>query len=229
MLPPSRARILRGRMKPPRQTLSGSPARARRAETSSRLIRLGIIGLGFAWLYGVWSTATRSGERPAEDLFNRAVHALRAGEWSEAELFAEKAGVRGGTRLWPHRDFVLGAAAFARGQAAAIEAARPDGGPFAFERALGHARSALDAWRRAVAARDDDWPAARRNAERAARLIADLQQKKDAADAQRKARPGAPPQPPQQQDLDEKLDENQRRKRADRARRNERAIVERDW
>ncbi len=89
--------------------------------------------------------------------------------------------------------FLEGTAAWARCDAAESESLR---NPAAFDRAIAEARAARDGWAAAAASRAD-WPAARRNVERALlrerRLVAD----KANADRAKGKRPGeAPPPPP---------------------------------
>jgi hypothetical protein len=131
---------------------------------------------------------------PAALVFDRALAALRAGDVRVAELSAEKARARGGEAFAALGDFVLGNAAFARGELAAAEAELTDPDPAAFARAIAHVEAARDHWLRAAAARRD-WPAASRNIERALRALTELRRKKDEADANRRAKRAPPPQP----------------------------------
>lgn len=100
----------------------------------------------------------------AELLYDRALAALATGELAVAEASADAAAVRGGGEFIARRDFVRGNTAFARSLSAEAEA-KP-GATAAIDRALAHAETAFRSWCAAAAARDD-WPEARRNAERA--------------------------------------------------------------
>lgn len=88
--------------------------------------------------------------------------------------------------------FLEGTAAWARCDAAESESLR---NPAAFDRALAEARSARDGWAEAAASRAD-WPAARRNVERALLRMKRLEADKAAADRAKGRRPGEPPPPP---------------------------------
>ena len=188
--------------------------------------------------------------------YDRALAALRAGELREAELSAEKAAVRGGAEHAGLRDFLHGNAAFARCRRAEAEAGLEDPDPTAFARAMVHAHSALRAWQRAAASRDD-WPEARRNAERALLALEELEEKRLRAEELQKAKqakkPDEPPpdeEPPEDDERDpeaqeepgeltaeqlarllDKLGQKEKEKRALRqARRRVRNVeVERDW
>jgi hypothetical protein len=133
-------------------------------------------------------------DAPAELLFDRALAALRVRDLRTAELCADKAAARGGAPFSAPCDFVLGNAAFARAELAAAEAGLSDPDPTAFARAIAQVEAAREHWIRAAAARDD-WPAARRNVERAQRALEDLRRKQDEAEANRRARRAPPPEP----------------------------------
>jgi hypothetical protein len=100
----------------------------------------------------------------------RAIEALRAGDLEAAEAAAGGADAA-------LRDFVRGNVAFARSERAEAAAARPGAPPSLLERAAADAEDALAFWRRAAASRED-WPAARRNVERALLRLARLRGKK---------------------------------------------------
>ncbi len=135
-------------------------------------------------------------EAPAELLYNRALAALRAGQLRIAEFSAEKAAARGGMVFVALRDFLLGSTAFARCLRAEAEGSLMDADPTAFDRAIAHAEAAGRSWRTAASGRDD-WPEARRNAERALRKLKELRMKRAAAEKRPKktADPDAQPQP----------------------------------
>lgn len=126
-------------------------------------------------------------------LYDRALAALRAGRLVDAEFSAEKAAARGGDEFTGLRDFLLGSAAFMRCLRAELEASLPDAEPTAYARAIRHAEAALEFWQNATASRSD-WPAARRNAERALLKLQELQQKKAEADANQDSKKAKPPE-----------------------------------
>ena len=103
---------------------------------------------------------------PTELVYNRALAALRAGELRESETAAQRAAARGGADFMPLCLFLKGNAAFARCELAAAQAETPGAPPFAYDAAISLARTARTAWQRAAMSRPD-WPAARRNVERA--------------------------------------------------------------
>lgn len=128
----------------------------------------------------------------AELLYDRALAALRDGDPRDAESSARKSAERGGPGVVPLADFVRGSAAFARCETAALQASAPEAEPFAWDVAIGAAVTARDAWESAAASRDD-WPAARRNVERALLKISELRAAK--AEAERKRNPKSGPRP----------------------------------
>ncbi len=130
------------------------------------------------------AVAAAGDEAAAELLWNEALAALAAGRPREAEIAAEVAAVRGGASFGPRRDFVLGSAAWARAARAESQASGPEAEPFAFDLAIAQVDAARDAWARAAASRAD-WPAARRNVERALLKRDELVAKRD--EARRKA------------------------------------------
>ena len=140
----------------------------------------------------------RAGEdASAELLYNKALCALRSDKLVVAEVAAEKAAVRGGPDFFGLRDFLLGNAAFLRSEAATALARRPEAGPVALEEAIRQAGSALDFWQKAAVSRSD-WPAARRNVERALLKLEELKKLEAEAERKRKkaaARPKPRPQP----------------------------------
>jgi hypothetical protein len=130
---------------------------------------------------------------PPEIVHARALAALATGDLDAAEAAAERAAARGGARFEALRDFLRGNAAFARCDAAEARAAATPADPDGWDRALRLAESARDRWRTAAMSRED-WPAARRNADRA-RLRADaLRARRDAARGRKD--PAAPPPAP---------------------------------
>lgn len=125
-------------------------------------------------------------------LLNRALAAVRAGALRVAELSAERAAARGGPRFYGWRDFLRGNAAFARCERAAAQASSKQADPAGFVRAIVHCQAAARFWQDAAASRPD-WPAARRNVERARRKLAALKEKKEEAEKRRKKKRGRKP------------------------------------
>ena len=73
--------------------------------------------------------------------------------------------------------FLRGNIAFARCAQASRQARTPLAEPFAFDVAIRHAEKARAFWEQAAMGRDD-WPAARRNVERALLVLRDLRREK---------------------------------------------------
>lgn len=96
-------------------------------------------------------------------------------------------------------DFVRGVVAYRRALEVERRTADPAAEVAAFEPAVVHARAAADAFTRALSARDVDWPAARRNLERA---LAVLER------AARRADP-TPPDEPQDDEADDDADDDE--------------------
>ncbi|MAB90497.1 MAG: hypothetical protein CMJ90_13705 [Planctomycetes bacterium] len=133
---------------------------------------------------------------PAELLHDLALAALRAGDLRLAESSAEKAVVRGGPRFVPQRHFILGNVAFKRCLQAEILAGRVEAGPVALDAAILHAETAAESWRRAAVTRSD-WPAARRNVERALLKLETLRKTRDERRKKQGKKPkNQPPKPP---------------------------------
>jgi len=145
-------------------------------------------------------------EAAPELVYDRALSALRAGALAEAETAAQRAALRGGAEFAARRDFLLGNVAFARCDLAQRAATAPGAEGGEYDAAIAQAEVARSAWQRAQVARPD-WPAARRNAERAERRLAELEKLRGEAferKKQREERPvlepeaaeGAPPPEP---------------------------------
>lgn len=144
----------------------------------------------------------------SELLYNRALAALHVGELRAAEISAEKAASRGGREFQELADFLLGNAAFVRCERAEAEAAMAEADPTALTRAIIHARSSIDFWQLA-ATRADDWPAARRNTERALLKLSELLEKKAEADENRTTQTQPEPQqPPEPDEPTEEVEED---------------------
>lgn len=118
--------------------------------------------------------------------YDHALAALRDGALDEANSAAERARRAAAGDLAGHCDFLLGSVRFARCEIAAAQAASVEAEPFAYDVAISLARGARDAWRGASITRDD-WPAARRNAERAQRMLDDLERRKAQAARDRRS------------------------------------------
>jgi len=145
--------------------------------------------------------------------YNRALAAMRAGEPRVAATEAEHAAALDDGRVHELAIFLKGNAVYAQCLTAELAAGTDAAEPFAFDVAITYGESALDLWTRAAMLRDD-WPAARRNAERALRKLRDLRRKKaEAEDKQRKRndpkpKPQPPKPPPINPDPGKKVDED---------------------
>jgi len=121
----------------------------------------------------------------------RALEALRAGRLDEAEKCA-KAGALPGFDAFVA--FVRGNVAFARSEELEPQASAPGAPPALFERMVADTEDALAHWRLAATSRDD-WPAARRNVERALLRLEQLRERR--RESQKRKRPDPPPPPPE--------------------------------
>jgi len=147
--------------------------------------------------YVAFAEAERAaGEKaPAVLLYDKALAALRTGRLSEAEAAARRAAVKDEDGFGALADFLVGNAAFARCELAQAQATGPEAEPFAFDVAIGYADSARAAWQLAATSRSD-WPAARRNVERALIKERELRrQKTEAGSKKPKTRPDPKPRP----------------------------------
>jgi len=131
-------------------------------------------------------------DAPAELLHGEALAALRTGDLEGARAAADAAAVRGDPGVVALAEFLRGQVAFRKCVAAEEEMRAPVPPPTARARALAHAEDALLAWRRATASRDE-WPEARRNAERAALRIARLRESGSASGGPGRPVPLTPP------------------------------------
>lgn len=141
-------------------------------------------------------------------LLNQAFAALRCREMEQAEWAAEKAAARGGPAWYRLRDFVHGNAHWLRCLESEAETTLIDPDPSSFDRALEHAGNALTAWRRAALG-DQDWPGARRNVERALRIIEDLEARREEALKKRSGQDQPPPPPPPETTDDPESEESE--------------------
>lgn len=131
---------------------------------------------------------------PPELLRARLAAAIAAADGVDAELTVEKLALRTGGDE-DLRAFVTGLAEFARSRFAARQAKLPGADPFALDRAIRHAGAAARAFETAcLLALDRDWPAARRNCERALAARQELvrQQEQQKRDQQREQDPDRP-------------------------------------
>jgi len=140
-----------------------------------------------------YQALTRAEERRGIDadaqlVFDRALAALQAGELRAAEFCADKALVRAGplqgVRFEDLRVFLFANVAVRRSMRAEAEAELIDADPTAFTRAILHVDEAVELWKTLVVGRDqEEWPAARRNLERALKRRADLEARREEAEA----------------------------------------------
>lgn len=130
----------------------------------------------------------------AERLFNRALAALRVGDLSDAEAAAANAAARGEPEIEALSDFLRGNAAFARCRMTEHQSSTAAAEPFALDVAITYARKARRLWQLAAMSRPD-WPAARRNVERALLKEAELERKKADRDEQQRRKTDRPPRP----------------------------------
>lgn len=140
-------------------------------------------------------TATDAGAQATPELaYNRALAALQSGNLGAADSASEQMATRGGAAFKTLRDFLAGNLAFARCALARRQAGAVESEPFAFDAAIALAEAAATAWQDVVM-QQPDWPHARRNAERAARMLARLHAERAAAEARKnkaKKEPDAP-------------------------------------
>lgn len=130
-----------------------------------------------------------AGDHPSPELlFDKALAALGAGELRTAEDAAGNAAALGGPEFAALRDFVMGNAAFLRSIEAERETLKPLPPPSAFDVAIAQIEAAQSAWQRAALSRPD-WPAARRNVERALLRGERLRERKQAAEQDRQTMP----------------------------------------
>jgi len=188
---------------------------------------------------------------PGRDAYERALAHLREGELRAAEAEAERAAADG---LVAHSDFLRGNVAFGQATLAEKQARAPGAEPFAIDVAIAYARKARRLWEHAATTRPD-WPAARRNVERALLKIDELEKLRRRGDPRRqpqpRPRPGPTPRPEKTDEVEaaderpvldalgpeevrrllDRLAEKEKEKRdLRRSRRAERsAAVERDW
>ena len=130
----------------------------------------------------------------------RALEAIRAGRLDDAEALVREMARAGDEAFEPRVAFARGRLAWARSEAAEAAAAGPGADPTMLEFAIVRAEDAVAAWRRAAASRED-WPAARRNVERALLRVERLRKAKGERDKKPDAKPPPDPKPPPRPDL----------------------------
>ncbi len=149
--------------------------------SGARLLLVALLALGTL-------VAAGCGQGESEILAARALAALRDGRLDDAEEAARRGATPG------FDDFVRGNVAFARSEGLEPDASKPGAPPALFERMVADAEDALAHWRLAAASRAD-WPAARRNVERALLRLERLRERK--RESERRNRPDPPPPPPE--------------------------------
>src|SRR5262245_36240364 len=138
--------------------------------------------------------SSRGDAAPAELHYALALAALAAGDLAQAGDAVAQAARSDDAELLRRCAFVRGSVAWQRGEATAKLALQVEAEPFAFKPALEQISLAGAEWRIAACGADD-WPAARRNAERAGRRFAELQQQKQRIEDERKRKTGAQARP----------------------------------
>lgn len=120
--------------------------------------------------------------------FDAALAAVRAGDPVAARSRLRQAwSARGAEGAVDELTFLEGVVGVAEAEVSAAQARSVESEPFAWDIAIGTATSAMESFRKAAASRDD-WPAARRNAERARLMVLAFRREKAASDpAGRKA------------------------------------------
>ncbi|RMH05079.1 MAG: hypothetical protein D6702_01355 [Planctomycetota bacterium] len=211
------------------------------------LLLLPLVGGGFAaaleaWRSGDWEGARvgfqaailAAGDRAGPELhYDLALVCARLERWPEMEEAAARMVSTGGEAFAGRRSFLRGLAAWHRAHEAAGRAELA-GTPVAWDRAVLLAEAARLAWEDAVRSRLEDWPEARRNAERAADLVAEYRRRRQAAAVAAGDEPPAQPPPLDssgRRQLFDRLELLDRRKLEERRRRRSRTgpPVERDW
>lgn len=144
-----------------------------------------------------FAEAVNAGNTSPALFMNLAIAELHAGRLDAAEAAAERAALAGGLGWYGERDFVRGAAAWKRSFMLETRADLPGAGKDPFAAAIAATREALDAWRAACISRAD-WPAARRNVERALFRLDVLIARQEERSREGRAQPVTelPPPPP---------------------------------
>ncbi|MDJ0974967.1 MAG: hypothetical protein QNJ98_10945 [Planctomycetota bacterium] len=126
--------------------------------------------------------------------YDQALAALAAGDPARAEEAAQRALEQADAEIAALCHFVRGNTAYARSLVAEEEAKKPGADPRAYQWAIAETEDALAAWRMAASARAD-WPAARRNVERALLRLEQLRERKKTG-GKPKPKPGDGKKPP---------------------------------
>ncbi|MCA8977164.1 MAG: hypothetical protein KDC98_20755 [Planctomycetes bacterium] len=141
--------------------------------------------------------AAEAGDGAAPELLgNLALAALRQRRPAEAEAAARRLLELDAVEDRSLGQFLLAQAAFERARTAELAARLPDAEPGIWQSAVDAAEQALTQWLAASRTRGD-WPAAVRNAERAARKLAELRARRDASEQQSKTEQAPAPKPPE--------------------------------
>lgn len=166
------------------------------------------------------------GGAAAEWHYDRALAALHCGEWHAVEEGAAAALERGGREFGGRVAFLRGCAAALGGEEAARQAALPGAIPADWDLAIARGRGAVDAFARALEARERDWPEARRNAARALLKLREWEERRRAADpAREEPKPLPLPEPARLEELLERMERDREAPRAPPPA----PSVERDW
>lgn len=127
--------------------------------------------------------------------FDAAIEALTQGELDQADRGAERAALADLDGYRARRDFVQGCSAWRRSEAAEILAEQPEAGLPALDAAVGAAHRSAASFLAAARA-EHDWPAARRNLQRALERIVYLEKRRDLMRAEaRRDQPEEKPAP----------------------------------
>jgi hypothetical protein len=145
-------------------------------------------------------------------LVNRAMAGLRAGRLRDAADVLARAIEAGDREVAARATFLRGNVAFAQCELAEKQANTLEAEPFAFDISIRYAQAARDHWREAAMTRDD-WPAARRNVERALLKLYTLERKKREAERRRERKTEKEPKPepvpePPPEDVTEKTEKD---------------------
>ncbi|MEN8150366.1 MAG: hypothetical protein ABFS86_11130 [Planctomycetota bacterium] len=137
---------------------------------------------------------TAGDDVPAELLVNRAFAAIAAQDFRDAATCAESAESAAVGEVAEFATFLRGNAAFGLCELAEVQANTLEAEPFAFDIAISFGESARDHWIAAATGRDD-WPAARRNVERAVQKLDVLRAKRERARKLQERRTEKTPEP----------------------------------
>ncbi|MEQ8763724.1 MAG: hypothetical protein RL885_07350 [Planctomycetota bacterium] len=144
---------------------------------------------------------------PPELLTNMALAALASGRWTDAEIAAERL-VVADAALAPLREFLQANARYGRAKQAELRADLPEAEPFAYDLAIRLMQQAKSGWIRAHLG-EGEWPAARRNAERAelASSQLELKKQKKLEEQKKKTERDPPPEKPEPEEPEPEKEE----------------------